>query len=362
MDSLRAIAVFFVIVAHVFPRDLIDFSPFGVFGVQLFFCLSGFLITAILLNLKDCLEAGTESLGFVLRRFYIRRSLRIFPLYYLALLLLIWIPPYREYIADLWWFLLYGVNWLIVVRDSWLSHASHLWTLAIEEQFYLVWPAVVLLVPRRRFGALFMGLVVLSVGSRVGLTLAGWSTVTVGRPTFANLDSLVAGSWLAVLRGRGDETRAARFASVAGWVGLSVLLLLLLARQWWPVFPRTLDAGAQTLSIAGMSTWIIHRASLGFGGWAGRILAFGPLVYTGRISYGIYVLHNLIIAALLQRVAHRVAFLNEILYPLQQVALLGIFTVLSIMAAMLSWHLFEGPINNLKRHYPYRSSSGGSPA
>ena len=151
LDGMRAIAVLMVMVTHFLPKRL----PFGWMGVQIFFVLSGFLITGILFD--------TRATRHRWRNFYVRRTLRIFPLYYglifLVLLVIVWTRSKVPGVFSLWLF--YGQNffWLVdrgmhpdavLTSDGHLiAIIGHLWSLAVEEQFYLVWPIVVFLVAER---------------------------------------------------------------------------------------------------------------------------------------------------------------------------------------------------------------------
>ena len=143
-DTLRAFAALAVMMSH-FTED-INFllSRLGWLGVILFFCLSGYVITGILLRCRDL--QGSQSIWATLSRFYIRRALRIFPLYYFAIFLFLFILPSIR--SNLLWFLLYAVNIGKVFGYSGTQGfvpLNHFWTLAVEEQFYIIWPFVILL-------------------------------------------------------------------------------------------------------------------------------------------------------------------------------------------------------------------------
>ncbi|HVG42973.1 MAG TPA: acyltransferase [Chitinophagaceae bacterium] len=155
LDGLRGLAILLVVVYHNF--GFINYFFFGWLGVDLFFVLSGFLITDILLKTR-------EQPNFI-RHFYTRRLLRIFPLYYLALILFLLLIPAAnptllnvEYYRDnSTWLLLYLQNWLYIFNPTNQSALFHFWSLAVEEQYYLLWPFAVLLVKRAKvlFGFLF---------------------------------------------------------------------------------------------------------------------------------------------------------------------------------------------------------------
>jgi peptidoglycan/LPS O-acetylase OafA/YrhL len=149
LDSLRAIAVLLVIISHWFSAQhfLNRYVPNGIFGVTLFFVLSGFLITSILLKIKTKLEAG-GSHGEAFKVFYVRRSLRIFPAYYLLLFILV-VLNLASVRDSFWWHFFYVSNFYFWIKGAFAGSLSHLWSLAVEEQFYFVWPAIILLVPWR---------------------------------------------------------------------------------------------------------------------------------------------------------------------------------------------------------------------
>ncbi len=154
LDSLRAIAILLVIIGHWLPYDhtLNSFLTNGPLGVVLFFVLSGYLITGILLGEKEKLDAEQRSIGQIFKSFYLKRSLRIFPIYYLTLLFLLFvyqIPDVKEYF---WWHFFYASNFLFYLTKTWYSeYVSPLWSLSVEEQFYLFWPFAILFSTKRKF-------------------------------------------------------------------------------------------------------------------------------------------------------------------------------------------------------------------
>src|SRR5882672_1783125 len=146
LDGIRAIAVALVLMTHYthFRWTLIGSRT----GVLLFFILSGFLITGILLDIKEAMTGSASQSAFALRQFYCRRFLRIFPLFY-ATLLVTYIAGFPDVRIYLGWHAAYLSNFLFFWKQSYLGYAGHFWSLAVEEQFYLVWPAVILLAPKR---------------------------------------------------------------------------------------------------------------------------------------------------------------------------------------------------------------------
>jgi peptidoglycan/LPS O-acetylase OafA/YrhL len=147
LDALRAFAILSVMACHLLSYRV---AREGARGVSLFFVLSGFLITGILLNCKRYVERDGQPRLYTLRQFYVRRFLRIFPLYYLVVIVL-WLLHDTGARMSIYWLLAYAGN----VQHAVLYHQhnwprlsiAHFWTLAVEEQFYLVWPWVIRLSP-----------------------------------------------------------------------------------------------------------------------------------------------------------------------------------------------------------------------
>ena len=140
LDTIRAIAVLLVIIHHWLPQDsVLNIVPNGPLGVNIFFVLSGFLITGILLREKDKAEVLKQKKKTIFRNFYIRRSLRIFPIYYLFLFVL-WVIHDPSVQSDGTYFYTYTSNYLFYSQEFFPARTAHLWSLGVEEQFYLLWP------------------------------------------------------------------------------------------------------------------------------------------------------------------------------------------------------------------------------
>ena len=146
LDALRAFAVLAVMVHHFLPVDHYiptDYITLGMLAVRLFFVLSGFLITGILLGYRS------DEPKNALKRFYFRRVLRIFPIYYLTLFVALALQV-RSIQQGAFWHLTYTSNFIAPFHPEWMGPASHFWTLAVEEQFYFVWPFIMLFVPHTK--------------------------------------------------------------------------------------------------------------------------------------------------------------------------------------------------------------------
>ena len=321
--------------------------PFGA-GVHLFYVLSGFLITGILLEVRD-----QPNRPVALATFFMRRSLRIFPAFYLTLLLAWWadVPPLRETLP---WHAAYLSNVQIVLTETWPGAISHFWSLAVEEQFYLLWPWLIVLVPRRWLLSAVVASVIAAPLFRWRLATLGYRENLLGALTPGSMDSLGMGALLAVMMARqpaesipGSMRRVwARLTPIS----LVTLIELLIAERSGPL-PLPAMAVKQTLQ-AIVFAWLVFRAAQGFGGAMGRLLSAAPVVYLGRISYGLYLAHGFA-GVMLALVGINSRELAE---PWRFLALSGV----TLGAAMLSWHLMEAPINSLKTHFPYARPSAAA--
>lgn len=353
LDGLRAFAVLAVTWSHFAPASWQLDVRWGKLGVWLFFVLSGFLITGILLRARGWIEEGTQGLGYSVRQFFARRFLRIFPLYYAAIAagLALGLEGVRETLA---WELTYTMNFLIAFR-GW-QQPGHFWSLAVEEQFYLVWPWLVLGLSRRALERVLFGAVLLAPCLRLALAAAAGAghadpyAATYLTPSC--LDALGAGALLAFSdqqHGAGRVDRMTRSWLLAGATGLA----LLQAVQW----TRGDSLVLECLQYAPASLafgWLVWRASRGFGGRAGQVLSWGPLVRVGQISYGVYVLHPFV-KELFDRLVGPLGL------GLTRAGLVNLVVLhaLTFGAAWLSWRFFEGPLNEQKRLFPYRRPRAG---
>jgi peptidoglycan/LPS O-acetylase OafA/YrhL len=345
LDALRAFAVLGVLVSHWIPNHLL---PVGIWGVRLFFVLSGFLITGILLQARDDAEAVGIPSGRVLAAFYARRFLRIFPLYYATLALAAVVNPANR--PNIFWFATYTQNVLFAI-DGESRQMSHFWSLAVEEQFYLVWPWIVLFVPRRRLRAIIIIAVILGpVSKTVALWWFGMSPYAAAVLPTSSFDTLGTGGLLAfVLHNGRDRPEYVRgWVRVALWFGAGLLIAAALlgwtgvTKGIWDVF----DDLASSVAFAGL----VGAATFGFTGRVGRLLELRPLREIGKVSYGIYVLH-MFAPGQVAKVAGWIRLDPSL------VASPWIWLGTTLIASFASWHLFELPINNLKRHFPYTSTT-----
>jgi peptidoglycan/LPS O-acetylase OafA/YrhL len=344
LDSLRALAVLAVLYTH-FLGDHLEPLPFfvksfhwGSLGVSFFFTLSGFLITSILLQQKDQLDSGLATATNCIKTFYFRRMLRIFPIYYLALFVayLISLPPVRE---TLIWHLFYLTNLYVVVNGDWNGSISHLWSLAVEEQFYLIWPFIIFCVSQRRLKWVILAIILLAPVFRhlcfmfdLGFGLGHAQPVML----FANTDLLGLGALLALIRHEKwpSADKMLRMCLVAGgtlFFGSTLISLMGMNNAHMRPFGMT---------IAGIFfVWIIDTAVSGFTGVIGWLLNRKELIFIGKISYGVYLYHIFIYFFLLRLVS-----LQNIHFVHRAV----ITTVLTIVVATVSYFCVERSIQSLK--------------
>ena len=345
LDGLRTIAVTLVFFHHWTAVG----HNLGIIGVQLFFVLSGFLITGILLRERREVETGGQSIGFSIRQFYARRFLRIFPLYYFCLLLFIILGRF-EIRKTFLWFFFYLSNVLFCLKGGFSGPFSHFWSLAVEEQFYLFWPLVVLLTPRRRLPPVLLMLILLSPLARAATFLSGHAEFAqTSTMVWANLDTLGMGSLLACsLMSPNDGTRRA-----LRWLRWAVPLCVVevLAARFIP--GGAVWVWLDPLAVALVSVWAVWTASTGFEGLVGKCLSHPVMAWLGRISYGLYVWH-MFAPAFLRNILHLLRFPDRFNDGAIGFVLLYAWTV---AAASLSWFLLEKPLNGLKRYFPYRDLS-----
>jgi peptidoglycan/LPS O-acetylase OafA/YrhL len=370
LDGLRGIAIALVLVHHYAQgmpirsgadRALAAVANSTWIGVDLFFVLSGFLITGILLDAK-----GRAS---YFRSFYARRTLRIFPIYYLLLAVLYFVLPWFGHALKgtaakhSAWFWLYGSN-ILTARSGWPDRpVAHLWSLSIEEHFYLLWPALVLWLRPRALLLALLGMILGAAGLRVLLLHEGCSADAVFVLTPCRIDSLAMGGLLTLaVRDPGIRPKLARAAPWLWWLGCSTIYLTLAGEaglHWprWSVAQHGLGYGLIALTFAGLHGVMLgvapsHRLFV-------RCLSAAPLRKLGQLSYGVYLYHLPLESAARSLGLHPVqmAERGSVAWPWVVAYMLG-NALVAILVAWLSWHAIEARLLALKRHFVYGGRSG----
>lgn len=345
LDGLRALAVLGVMWHH-WGAEKYKFGLPWAAGVPLFFALSGFLITGILLDARTRAETGgradPRNLRRIWRNFYARRALRLFPAYYLVLALAT-AAGIVQWNQDLVWHATYLTNYYVISCGQWIGYPSPFWSLAVEEQFYLLWPLLVLLTPRRWLATALVVVTLIGPAFRAGCQLWFPSVPMLGVATPAQFDALGCGAlvaWLVRNPTRWWQAPVLR----SGWLLAAALLLYVVAYR---VTATPWISQLRELTQSVLFALIVHGASVGFRGWAGRLLENSTIGYIGRISYGLYLIHNLVdlpVSWLLQPVPW-LAAVPGMVYAAKAAATFGL--------AALSWHFWERPLNQLKQRVPY---------
>lgn len=363
LDGLRGLAIALVLL-HNFNLDgpvggalfsgLNALFEVGWVGVQLFFVLSGFLITGILLDTRS--EPGA------LRVFFARRLLRIFPLYYAVLTIrFVSLPVFGALSPDLRaedghqvWYWTYLSNWSSPFgRD--VTGFGHFWSLAVEEQFYLLWPWIVHRLHARALLVLCAALMAVALLARCLMLALGASPEAVYSFTITRVDALVAGAAVAVLLRLPSPPallrRCLRPITGAAVAGLGAVALAThgLPRMAFPV--QTFGLTLLTVAAAG---WV---ASLAQGDPSGgkirsaRVLAWRPLQALGRISYGVYVFHLPVHLWLLARLRPWLIAATPGGRLVRMTVYFPLATALTLLLANVSWRVLEQPFLRLKRHF-----------
>jgi len=379
LDGLRGLAVLMVVLSHycvpanpdatMSPASAIFFQLMasGGVGVDLFFVLSGFLITGILYD--------SRRTTHYFRDFYARRALRIFPLYYGVLAFIFFVAPqFRPLVSPYSahtpdhpaWLWLYAVNICtglktppdqIIVSD-WLG-VAHFWSLSVEEHFYLLWPAVVLFCNRRALLRLSAGVMVAAFALRVVLYSQGevyparWFTPCI-------LDSLAVGSFLAAaVRGEGGIAplkRPAKWGFILGGIALVAIQLSVFLVPREVARPIILTCTYAVLAVF-FGSLLVLALSAPRERFDARLWHSLPLRFLGKISYGLYVYHFLFEPLLREWFSSLPVpepatnpVLNSLLFTLVAGGACIVFSV-------ASWHLYEAPFLKLKTFFDYRNGT-----
>jgi peptidoglycan/LPS O-acetylase OafA/YrhL len=369
LDGIRGVAVILVMVCH-FSR-LMDLSTpsHGLFnkltdagwtGVDLFFVLSGFLITGILLDSKDSPRYFFS--------FYMRRILRIFPLYYLACFVyLVGLPLIQNHLGILTnlkslasvriWFWVYAANWGMAITGKSFGTLGHFWSLAIEEQFYLFWPLAVRYTSNRTLARMCLGATLLSQFLRIVLLLNGFALGTIYIITVTRLDGLLLGA-LAALAVRNGRWLAQAASSLKYLISCSAVGLIVLAGvcRGFPPDQAPLVTVFSPLLLAVMFAGILLSAIIHSGSHLEEFFRASWLRSCGKYSYAMYVFHLPITLTVEHWI--RPYFLKtsanalpDVLHIPAVMVYIIVMSFLTYAVARISWTVMEVHFFNLKRYF-----------
>lgn len=356
LDSLRAIAVVLVIISHWIPSsNVINSIPNGPIGVDIFFVLSGFLISKILFEQRNNAELLNISKSTLVKNFYVRRTLRIFPIYYLTIftLLLFSKSTGTDIESAFVYCLTYTSNFYFFYIQRWEGIISHLWSLAVEEQFYLIWPWIILFCNKKYLLHIITLFILIGVLSQYLMSGIKMSSLL----TFTCFDAFGLGAFLAWMTTYAKEKLTKFYLIISVIASIATLFFVLDAiEQKWTILPlRTI---VSFITIWVITYIIINREtkSLKFK----FILNNKILIFLGKISYGLYLYHNIIPGTLNSKIINK--YLNPLLPDLLYKKYWGqLFLleniILLITISWLSFTLLEKRFLNLKKYFDYKNKN-----
>ncbi len=335
LDGLRALAVILVFLSHKAHVQAVDI---GRLGVWTFFLISGFLIVGELHRSRLAVERGTTGRRRALRVFLGKRARRILPVYYLLLaaLAIAHATVYQRGVdLGLAWHAAFLSNlWIGVIRNGWPGSTSHFWSLAVEQQFYLIAPVVLLATRASRHLACCAASVALAAFGHLLLVREGASPVLIYAFSPWNFALIALGGIGGIARSRGIAP-GPRVAAALSWGGAAGVAFCL-------TLPRLMPGGAGGLTDLGLAValgcllfWLVNRPDA----LLATLLERAPLAYLGTISYGFYLFHNLVPAhfGALPGLYHRLH-----LPPMLQILLADLLQfLLAALCAHLSWRYLE---------------------
>ncbi len=320
-------------------------------GVNLFFVLSGFLITGILINNKLTDEKNGNGHAYSIKQFFIRRTIRIFPIYYVLIFttFVIDLKPCREIF---FWLVTYTSN-IYWSRGGTLGVFGHLWSLAVEEQFYLLFPFFILFIPKRYTLHSLYGLILFAIATRFIAFVMHPDGVESYVLMPCCLDSFATGGLLSYWSIFNKEKLVNLLNKK--WIfilSLSLFLVFCIRLHLNPNGDFYISMFYRFF-ISIVCFWLIGTATLReFTGGMQLFLENKIVVYLGKISYGLYVYHHFmpyLFASIIEKTNISLPWptLHIFEYPI-------IYFLLTLLFSVFSWHVLERPINSLKKHFEYK--------
>jgi peptidoglycan/LPS O-acetylase OafA/YrhL len=350
LDGIRCIAIVCVIFAHWIAWDInheyISNFPW-VHGVLLFFVLSGYLITNILLDLREKMSESLLSLKKALSTFYIRRFLRIFPIYYITIFYLFWInfDNTRELFP---WLVSYTSNFFQSTGKP-VGAFTPFWSLAIEEQFYLIWPFLILLLPSKfLLKGIYWAAVISFLSKLVFLYLYPNEWMLRAFFSLNSFLPLALGALVAYYKRYNEKIFLSFFCNKALFYVTGIVYISLLYYFKKSERPYGFDDMEEVMCAFWGMLFIALASASKFTYMAKWMLENRISRYIGRISYGLYVYHMFMSALFFSVVASWLTFQTFTKHWLW-----FDYAVLLLVVASLSYYLVERPLNSLKKKFPY---------
>ena len=363
LDGIRGIAIVMVLLFHGTVIKA-NFGLAGLYhdltkslwtGVDLFFVLSGFLITGILVDSKN-------SKNFF-KTFYLRRTLRIFPLYYAFMIFVLVICPYIPYLSQAaakniagaqsyYW--LYLSNFHLAQAGLRNIFLGPTWSLAIEEQFYLAWPLLIFLFSRENMARICLAIIIGVFYLRSALFDTEVSAHAIYLLTYTRLDALAAGSLAALLvRKKGGIPKLIPMAKLTALISGAVLTYFLVTNQVIKINKNYIYFG-YTCACIFFASIMVMAVGKPKGSFTYKLLTIPALSVLGKYCYALYLFNRPLVNIIQNSIFDPNKYAtNWGLLP-AQLFFTFLLTLFSLLLAIISWHLFEKHLLKLKKHFPTR--------
>ncbi|MDU0372547.1 acyltransferase family protein [Hymenobacter endophyticus] len=353
LDGIRAIGVILVVAQHWVPLPL----PLGEASLTTFFVLSGYLITGIIWHQRAVVEAGLMSRGRALLLFYCRRALRILPAYYFTLFIsfLLSLESVQQHLL---WYTLHVSNILFYQTQHWGEGAGHFWSLAVEEQFYCLWPLLLFFWPWRKLEGWLLAALILGafVFRPVWVRSAPLPFAFTLMP--ANMDAFAGGGLLRLIENRLPKRWPGYgYIAAVGWsIWFGICLTRVVTQADWEYTFLVVGLGAAAIGAVGLIGWVLNTPYR-----LTQLILLHPLVqWIGTRSYGLY-LYHLLLVVVYQRAVYRLFPAGSSteawrIYWMSPWRMALVLMPVLVLMAWASWRFLELPFNAMKRFFLYEKN------
>ncbi|OQX77892.1 MAG: hypothetical protein B6D64_07615 [Bacteroidetes bacterium 4484_276] len=351
IDGLRFVAIFLVLIAHwlspTFESAWLKNIDFGT-GVTFFFVISGFLITKILIDFKQK-NQHEEGRGnwHSIKSFYIRRTLRIFPIYYITIFFLLAIG--FQNVKELFpWLVTYTLNIQIAITNDFPGSFTHFWSLAVEEQFYVFWAFFIVFLPNKYLKGLIFSSILISIGLHFYLTYFTPYWAASNGLVITNMHSLGLGALIAYDKAFGNHfskhIKTFKYALYALLVVYAVVYVYPHSGLFFQKLKHTSDTYLSFVYFA----IVVIASNNAFTCGTKKFLENPIVLYIGKISYGLYIFHLFMNPLYFGFIGYHIHL------PVNSnFGYFILFFFINLALASASWFLIEKPIIGLKKHFKY---------